>query len=346
MEGRIVLRGRQRSRLTELYRSNPDPALRLRAHIILLLADGHSWAVIATVLFCSTATIARWKDRFEEGGVEALAGQARGRSPRLSLAWAATAVGWVQHRWPADFGLVRSRWCCATVVVLMMELHHVRVGVESVRRWLHQRGMVWRRPRPVLGRKDPLYRAKVNQIRLVLASVPAHEAVVFTDEVDINTNPKIGSMWMPRGQQAQVVTPGDNTKRYLAGSLNWRTGTLIATPGSRRNGELFVAHLEDLRRHFRCYTKIHVLCDNARFHKRGAVVAYLQEWGHRFELHYLPLYAPETNPIERVWWKLHEQITRNHRCKSITELLDLVFAWLEQRQPFEVEDQAYFAKAA
>ena len=346
MEGTVVLRGRQRYALMELYRRGPDPALRLRAHLILLLADGHPWALIAAMLFCSTATIARWKDRFEEHGVEALGGHVRGRKDRLGLAWAATVVGWVKYYWPSDFGFVRSRWCCATVVVLMMELHQVRLSGETIRRWLHQTNLVWRRPRPVIGLQDPLYQAKRAHIRRVLMSVPQSEAIVFTDEVDINTNPKIGSMWMERGKQALVQTPGNNDKRYLAGSLNWRSGHLIATAGLRRNGQLFVAHLEDLRRHFRCYRKIHVICDNASFHKQGAVVSYLQEWGHRFEFHFLPLYAPETNPIERIWWKLHEQITRNHRCKSIGELLDMVFAWLEQRQPFQIEDQAYFAKAA
>jgi transposase len=346
MDGRVVLRGRQRAALLELYRSSPDPALRLRAHIILLLSEGHTWALIAAVLFCSTATIDRWKQRFEEGGVEALRGETRGRRPILARAWAATAVGWVRHYWPGDFGFVRSRWCCATVVVLMMELHHVKVSVECVRRWLRESNLVWRRPRPVVGLRDPLYRRKVEAIRLILSRVPSNEAIVFTDEVDINTNPKIGSMWMPRGRQAQVVTPGNNEKRYLAGSLNWRTGTLLATPGTRRNGALFVAHLEELRRHFRCYRKVHVICDNAAFHKKGAVVPYLKEWDHRFELHYLPLYAPETNPIERIWWKLHEAVTRNHRCGSIRELLDLVFAWLEERKAFQVEDQAYFARAA
>jgi transposase len=214
----------------ELYRRDPDPALRLRAHIILLLSEGQAWALIAAVLFCSSATIGRWKKRFEQGGVEALRGEARGPSPRLARAWAATAAGWVRHRWPSDFGFVRSRWSCATLAVLMLELHHVKVGVESVRRWLRESGLVWRRPRPVIGLRDPLYREKVEEIRLVLSRVPHTEAVVFTDEVDLNTNPKIGSMWMERGKQAVVVTPGNNEKRYLAGSLNWRTGTLIATP--------------------------------------------------------------------------------------------------------------------
>jgi transposase len=31
------------------------------------------------------------------------------------------------------------------------------------------------------------------------------------------------------------------------------------------------------------------------------VTEYLARWGGRIKLHYLPKYAPETNPIERVW---------------------------------------------
>ena len=73
---------------------------------------------------------------------------------------------------------------------------------------------------------------------------------------------------------------------------------------------------------------------------------YLARWGHRVQLHYLPTYAPECNPIERVWWHLHEEVTRNHRCRDIEALLDLVFDWLGVRSPFEVETSAYESKAA
>ena len=158
--------------------------------------------------------------------------------------------------------------------------------------------------------------------------MPADETVVFQDEVDVHLNPKIGSQWMVRGQQAEVVTPGNNEKRHLAGSLHWRTGTLLLSPpGTRRNAQLFLAHLDDLRSRLRGFQKIHVICDNARFHDCQAVREYLAKWAHRIELHYLPKYAPETNPIERVWWHLHETITRNHRCRTLDELLDQVFAW-------------------
>jgi len=55
------------------------------------------------------------------------------------------------------------------------------------------------------------------------------------------------------------------------------------------------------------------------------------------KVHYLPKYSPDTNPIERVWWRLHEAVTRNYRCQSMTELLDLTFDWFETRIHFRVQ---------
>ncbi len=54
--------------------------------------------------------------------------------------------------------------------------------------------------------------------------------------MDIHLNPKIGRRWMRKGHQAEVVTPGDNEKGYLAGSLHWRTGKLITTRGAKKDG--------------------------------------------------------------------------------------------------------------
>jgi hypothetical protein len=47
MDGSIVLRPAQRKRLLDTYRKTPDPHLRLRAHILLLLAAGQSWLTIS-----------------------------------------------------------------------------------------------------------------------------------------------------------------------------------------------------------------------------------------------------------------------------------------------------------
>ena len=95
---------------------------------------------------------------------------------------------------------------------------------------------------------------KLAELRAMLHGLPAGETAVFMDEVDVNLNPKVGCMWMKRGEQATVETPGTNEKRYLAGSIHWRTGRVILTEGKAKEGRsaaLFLRHLDDLRRAFR-----------------------------------------------------------------------------------------------
>jgi transposase len=350
MDGSIRLSTHERNVLLKEVRQGVDPERRLRAHVLVLLADGWQWSLIVSVLFTSTSTINRWRLRYLNGGVAAVLESARPRRRAWSW-WAVMVIQWVTLRSPRDFAFYRSRWTCGTIVTLLAEDYGVRVSRETVRRRLQESDLVWRRPRPVLGPKDPQRAAKLRRIRTLLRNLPHDEVAVFQDEVDINTNPKIGSMWMRKGQQAEVITPGNNTKRYLAGSMNWRSGEVILSEaGLRRNASLFLAHLDDLRRRFRCYRRIHVICDNAIFHnpqRCRAVHRYLAQWGHRIVLHFLPTYAPETNPIERVWWHLHEEITRNHRCRDIEELLDLVFDWLAAGPCFDIETSVYdIAQAA
>jgi transposase len=344
MDGSIHLSANDRKTLLQEVRRGTHAERRLRAHILLLLDDGWPWSLIAGVLFTSTSTINRWRQRYRTDGLSAVLEATRCPTPCRSW-WVLLVMQWVTLRSPRDFGFYRSRWTCDTVVVLLAQDHGVCISRETVRRRLHEEQLVWRRPRPVLGPKDPQRAQKLRKIRALLRHLPADELAVFQDEVDVNTNPKIGSMWMPKGQQAEVITPGTNNKRYLAGSLNWRTGKVIlGEPGMRRNADLFLAHLDDLRHRFRSYRRIHVICDNAAFHKPRRckkVQEYLAEWGHRIVLHFLPTYSPETNPIERVWWHLHEEITRNHRCRSMDELLDLVFGWLEAGPYFEIETSVY-----
>jgi putative transposase len=328
---RIMLSPDTREALLGHYRRSANAEVRLRAHILLLLDAGYPWATISAVLFCSASTISRWKQRFETEGVDAVLGRPQGRQRSGIHVWAVLVVRWVLTLSPADLRFVRSRWSCEAVAVVLRDDYGVPVGRETVRLWLRDGGLVWRRPRPVIRPKDPNREQELATLRALLHGLPAGETAVFMDEVDVNLNPKVGCQWMKRGAQATVETPGNNQKRYLAGSVHWRTGRAILTEGKHREGRgaaLFLRHLDDLRRAFRHYKVIHVICDNAGFHKPDkskAVREYLAEWAGRVVLHYLPTYSPECNPVERVWWRLHEAVTRNHRCQTMEELLDLTF---------------------
>src|SRR4026209_768274 len=82
----IGLSDHERTSLLLPLRSSSDPTRRLRAHIVLLLASGYTWATIAAVLFCSTRTIARWQERFRSGRLAALCDPPRGGPPRRAAA--------------------------------------------------------------------------------------------------------------------------------------------------------------------------------------------------------------------------------------------------------------------
>src|SRR5262245_41548268 len=350
MTQQLSLTKSQREDLLRIYRKDPDPELRFRAHIILLLAEGWRWEIITTLLFCSSRTIDRWKKRFDAEGIEGLTGRKRGRPFRFGLGWVALLVTWVITKTPRDFGFLRSRWTCAILALVLRERHDVAVSRETVRRWLHRGQLAYRRPRPILGPTDAERQAKLAELRQLLEELPADETAVWQDEVEIHTNPKIGPMRLLRGRQATVTTPGTNQKRHRSGPMHCRTGEVFVTEAARkqgRNSALFIRHLDELRGRLRRDRKIHVICDNAGCHTSWKVIHYLWKWERRIQVHLLPTYAPELNPIERVWWHLHENITRNHRCQSLEELLDQVFAWLGEENPFEIEGSVYpKAKAA
>ena len=337
MDGSIRLSARERKVCLKTYRS--ARAAR-RALVLLQLADGHSYRQIGREALASPTLIAAVKRDFRRGGLDRV----------LSTEWRTVSVAYwliVVMRWlvsftPRDFGFFRSRWSCELLAWLLREREGIRLSAETVRRGLRRMGFVWRRPRPVVGPRDPEHATKLRQIQRLIAQLPADETVVFQDEVDVHLNPKIGSCWMLRGQQAEVVTPGNNEKRHLAGSLHWRTGRLlISAPARRRNAALFIAHLDDLRRQLRGYRVIHVVCDNASFHDCRAVREFLARHPCRIVLHYLPKYAPEANPIERIWWHLHETITRNHRCRTIEELLAEVYDWANAQQNFYLQTASF-----
>lgn len=339
MDGHLRLSAAERKTCLAIYRAARQAR---RALILLLLADGRSYRQIAAAALASPTMIRAVKKDWAAGGTARVLGT--DEQPYVVAYWLVAVVRWLLHKTPQDFGFFRTRWSCALLAMLLWEEENIRLSPETVRRGLARMEFVWRRPRPVVGPRDAEHAEKLRKIQRLIAALPADETVVFQDEVDVHLNPKIGSCWMVRSQQAEVVTPGNNEKRHLAGSLHWRTGRLIlSAPGMQRNADLFLAHLDDLRKGLRCYRVLHVVCDNARFHDCRKVRDYLARWEGRIVLHYLPKYAPETNPIERVWWHLHDTITRNHRCQSLDELLDNVYNWAADQQHFASQTEHFQA---
>ena len=127
---------------------------------------------------------------------------------------------------PRALGWCRTRWSCATVAVELQVRRGITVSAETMRHWLHELGWAWKRAKVAAKDADPDRVTKLARIRLAFEQLRAGAALFFADELDINLLPKVGSQWMPKGTQVEVLTPGTNEKRYLAGALAPATGTL------------------------------------------------------------------------------------------------------------------------
>ena len=72
---------------------------------------------------------------------------------------------------------------------------------------------------------------------------------------------------------------------------------------------------------YRHARRIHLILDNYIIHPSKRTKRFLAQCGDRLALHFLPPYCPDDNRIERVWLDLHANVTRNHRCRTMEELM-------------------------
>jgi hypothetical protein len=210
----------------------------------------------------------------------------------------------------------------------------VKVGLSTMSTALRQIRARRGRPKPTV--KCPWPEAekqqRLDEIATLVATAPPDEVVVYEDEVDIHLNPKIGVDWMLCGQQKEVPTPGKNEKRYLAGAQDARTKELICVEGERKTSYLFLLLLWELVTRHPTAKKIHVILDNYGIHTSRLVQSSLQTpEGRRLELHFLPPYCPDHNKIERTWQDLHANVTRNHKCSDMPELMHNVRYFIRER---------------
>ena len=298
----------------------------LALHILLLCAAGRSPTEIAVVLFCSRSSVYRtvrcYYERtlgFEHDDHGQLAPPVRTTVLRPTLRRSLVAL---LKATPQAAGWCRTRWSCATLALTLQTKRGITVSAETMRRWLHELGWVWKRAKLVAKDDDPQRANRLARIRWVFEQLKRGEAMVFADELDIHLLPKVGCAWMPKGTQLAIMTPGQNQKHYLAGALDLATGTLLHCLGARKTNVLFRDLLELLEVSYPAerYTRLYVVVDNYKIHKAKAVEQWLASHP-RVKLLFVPTYCPRANPIERAFGDVHDCCTRNHRRKRLPHLV-------------------------
>jgi transposase len=319
--------------LRRMRRKTRDKGLATRCQIILLSGKQRTAKVIAEALGCSSSWVYQVRRRFRIWGFSGLIDRREDNGQlKLDEQFLDTLYKVVDQN-PQQYGYLRPTWTRELLVEVLAERTGTRIHRATMSRALRKIGARRGRPRPTVHCPWSI-RSKQRRLRWIhrlLKSLPSNEVACYEDEVDIHLNPKIGLDWMNRGTQKEVLTPGQNEKCYLAGALDVDAKRLIWVGGARKNSLLFLQLLKELLRRYPSAPRIHVILDNYRIHDSEAVRQALTQWGGRICLHFLPPYCPNHNRIERVWKDLHDNVTRNHRCKTLCELVNQVVCWLRQR---------------
>ncbi len=332
----IVIRLERRVKLTlrRMRRQTHDKALAARCQFVLLTAKGRDRAAVAEGVGCSVSWVNRVVARFRDLGVAGLLDRREDNGQTKLDEWFLSTLYDVVDASPQDYGYPRPTWTRELLARVMRRLTGVTVHPGTMSRALGRIGARLGRPRPTLGCPWPKARKnrRLAEIAALTGALPPGEVAVYLDEVDVHLNPKIGLDWMNRGTQKEVLTPGNNVKRYLCGAMDATTGLLAWVRAERKNSLLVIAMLRKLANDTYPDAKvIHVVLDNFSIHDSKITRAAVAELGGRVKLHFLPPYSPQGNKIERVWLDLHANVTRNHRCQDMEELMRNVSHYLATR---------------
>lgn len=322
-----------KERFLKRFRNCGQALVRVRYLIIINNWHGRSAREIEKVLKIHNTTVYRVVRDFRKRG-EASLWDGREDNGRAKLCPDFLAVlDRVVRSHPGEHGWRRPTWTRETLVETMVRKSGVRIHVATMSRALALLRARRANPRPRV--QCPWFPAvktrRINELRRLIATLPRREVAVYEDEVDVHLNPKIGLDWMGHGQQKEAMTPGQNEKRYVAGAQDVRTGEIHWVEAKQKNSYLFWDLLCKLTKVYAQAKVIHVILDNYGIHSSNIIGVALANFASRIRLHFLPPYSPDDNAIERVWKDLHANVTRNHNCPSMTELMAEVRYYLRKR---------------
>ena len=315
-EQRTELEARDRSR-----RGRADAAR--RARVILLLADGHSYAAITAKTGCSSRTIALWKGRFDADGLAGLAARHRGSKPSvLTPALQARILTWTRR--PPPHGA--THWSTRSLGRKLNVQHTI-----IARAW-RDAGLQPHRLERYMRSTDPEFETKAADV-IGLYLDPPHHAVVFCiDE-------KTAIQALDRIDPLLPLSPG-RAERHgfeyyrhgtlsLYAALNTRTGEVLGSAVPRHTSDEFVAFLQSVVATQSRRREIHIIVDNLSAHKTQKVRTFLAAHP-TVHLHYTPTYSSWLNQVELWFSKIERDVIARGIFTSVTDLRRKLMRYIKQ----------------
>ena len=297
-----------------------------RARVMLLLADGYSWAEIRAKLDCGDSYISRWSKRFEAERLAGLFARHAGREPyRVTERLEARVLAWTTKRKPADGS---THWSSRKLVAeLGGGLSHM-----SVARIWAKHGLKPHRLEGYIASNDPDFETKAADIIGLYLNPPQHAAVFCVDE-------KTAIQALDRKDPVLPLSPG-RAERHgfeyfrhgtlsLYAAFNTKTGEVLGKTAERHSSAEFVAFLTDIVANQPVGKEIHVIADNLSAHKTKRVDDFLTT--HRnVHLHFTPTYSSWLNQVELWFAKIERDVIARGVFTSLRDLKRKLMRYIRQ----------------
>lgn len=241
------------------------------------------------------------------------------------------------HQPPTGQEPLPSRWTLARLLEATADWLKLS-SLSGLSQLLHRLKIHWKRGRYHVHSPDPDYVAKLRSIKQhVLADGQDPPLVLFADEFTLYRHPSLAWTYEQQGRRQPLAELGhkSNYDWRIAAALNPYTGQV----------NYFQARVIDVTRMIRFYRLLHqtypdrqlvIVQDNWPIHAHPDVLAALQPQAFLFPLHlppswssqptrpippvplpiqflFLPTYASWTNPIEKLWRLLRQEVLHLHR---------------------------------
>ena len=194
-----------RRHLIALGRRSGEPGTAMRFHIVSRLGLGRSSPQVAEDLDVARSTVVRAADHFATEGVAGLYDKRHGNgAAKVDDAFRVALVALLRQT-PEDFGWMRPTWTRELLCLQMRRDGWPGVAVCTMGRALAHVGARLGMPKPIVLCPWPRDARKrvLADIRRLEARASADEPVLYSDEVDVHLNPKIGRDWLLRGASFQ-----------------------------------------------------------------------------------------------------------------------------------------------
>ena len=289
----------QRKELLEELRLEKSRRYAERIKVILLLDDGKTYKSIAEYLFLDEGTIANYRKRYKNGGLEELINDYyTGKRAALSEIQQKILIDDLQSKiFPTTKSVIAH-------VKIKFGVKYSRGGMTEL---LHRIGFSFKKATPVPGKANKEKQQKfINQYN----GVKPHGLVYFGDSTHPEFAPTITYGWIKKGENFEVKTNSGWRKRVnISGAIEINSLDVIARSFDTVNKDSVCEILRAIRRKNPDQEKIYFVLDGAAYNRSWKVRSLAKKLNIR--ILYLPPYSPNLNPIERLWKFMKKKVTAN-----------------------------------